>query len=292
MLNEMRALVLLAEEGSVQGAARRIPLTQPAVTRQIQRLERSLGVVLLDRRQKPPVLTPAGIRAVDRCRAILAAVGDLKAAAISDTPEGVLRVGVIHALADAGFAPIVETLRKRHPRVTLRIAGGWSASLVEDIHRGALDAAVVLGPVDGDPAGVIVEDRFNVVAARRWKLARRHRLADLDAHGWVLSPEPCTARAALAMALNAKGRALRTVAEVQDPSLQLALVAQGLGLGFFPSSYAEHARAAGLHMFDVEDLACPFAIRMERAPDLRQMTPVLDQLQAELQMRLRATAAP
>ncbi|HEX7115453.1 MAG TPA: LysR family transcriptional regulator [Steroidobacter sp.] len=287
MLDEMRALVVLAEEGSIQRAARRICLTQPAVTRQIQRLEQMLGVALLDRRQKPPVLTPAGLRTVDRCRAILAAVSELKASTRSDVPEGVLRIGIIHPLADSSFAPIVGNLREHYPKVSLRLHGGWSSTLLEQLERGMLDAAVVLAdPIGDDGNGVIARDHFNVVAGKTLGLESAIDLEELEHHGWVLSPEPCTARAALASALKANGRALRVTAEVQDSSLQLALIGQGLGLGFFPSRYAAVANAAGLDMLEIPQLRCPFIIRMARRSDLRSLEPVVDRLQAEMRARL------
>jgi len=76
MLSEMRTLALLAEEGSIQRVAERLPLTQPAVTRQIQRLEQFLGTELLDRRQKPPAFTPAGLEMLARSRRILGEVDE------------------------------------------------------------------------------------------------------------------------------------------------------------------------------------------------------------------------
>ncbi|HEX7012546.1 MAG TPA: LysR family transcriptional regulator [Steroidobacteraceae bacterium] len=287
MLDEMRALVAVAEEGSIGGAAQRICLTQPAVTRQIQRLEQMLSVTLLDRRQKPPTLTPAGLHTVERCRAILAAVSELKASASSAVPQGVLRVGIIHPLADSGLAPIISILREHYPQVSLRIHGGWTSTLLEQLQRGMLDAAVVLAdPVGGEDAGLIAQDHFNVVAARTLKLKSSIDLEELDRHDWVLSPEPCTARAALASALKANGKTLRVTAEVQDSSLQLALIGQGLGLGFFPSRYAAVANAAGLDMLEIRELACPFVIRMERRADLHSLAPVVDRLQAEMRARV------
>ncbi|TKB38974.1 MAG: LysR family transcriptional regulator, partial [Mesorhizobium sp.] len=66
MLEELKTLALFAEEGSIQKVAQRLPLTQPAVTRQIQRLEEMLGTELLDRRLKPSRLTPAGVEVLAR----------------------------------------------------------------------------------------------------------------------------------------------------------------------------------------------------------------------------------
>ncbi|RVD34704.1 LysR family transcriptional regulator, partial [Mesorhizobium sp. M8A.F.Ca.ET.023.02.2.1] len=101
MLEELRTLVLFAEEGSIQSVARRLPLTQPAVTRQMQRLEDMLGTTLLDRRQKPPRLTTAGLEVLERAKDILASVEALKAFAADTEPQGVLRVGLAHGLSDA-----------------------------------------------------------------------------------------------------------------------------------------------------------------------------------------------
>jgi len=52
MLEELRTLVLFAEEGSIQKVAQRLPLTQPAVTRQMQRLEDMLATTLLSLRRQ------------------------------------------------------------------------------------------------------------------------------------------------------------------------------------------------------------------------------------------------
>ncbi|MFD2056319.1 LysR family transcriptional regulator [Mesorhizobium calcicola] len=104
MLEELRTLVLFAEEGSIQKVARRLPLTQPAVTRQIQRLEDMLATTLLDRRQKPPRLTQAGLDVLARGRDILASVEALKSFVGSAEPEGVLRLGLAHGLSDKDVA--------------------------------------------------------------------------------------------------------------------------------------------------------------------------------------------
>ena len=68
-LADLKAYVALAETGSINRAALRLRLTQPAVTRRIQNFETSIrGTVLLDRRVKPPVLTPAGRQVLAHCR--------------------------------------------------------------------------------------------------------------------------------------------------------------------------------------------------------------------------------
>ncbi|TMJ18266.1 MAG: LysR family transcriptional regulator [Alphaproteobacteria bacterium] len=104
MLGEMRAFSIFAEVGSVQAAAARLYLTQSAVTRQIKRLEQELGTPLLDRRFKPPILTPAGSTVLERSRDILQQVAELKAiSSPTKEPAGKLRVGVGYVLSDDEF---------------------------------------------------------------------------------------------------------------------------------------------------------------------------------------------
>ena len=145
MIDEMRALRALAETGSVQKASERLHLTQSAVSRQIQRLEDTLGATLLDRRNKPPTLTHAGRRVLDRSRQILSAVDELRTMSADEAePDGVLRVGISHSIAEAGLAEPLYKLARRYPSLSLSLIGGWTAELVGAIGSGQLDAAVVL----------------------------------------------------------------------------------------------------------------------------------------------------
>jgi LysR family nitrogen assimilation transcriptional regulator len=77
-LQQIESLVAVAETGSVTEAALRLRIAQPAVSRQIRRLEDELGVRLFGRGRRGMELTDAGHRAVDRARAVLRAVESLR----------------------------------------------------------------------------------------------------------------------------------------------------------------------------------------------------------------------
>src|SRR5260370_32381135 len=76
--DDIRAFVAVAESRSVSRAARELHLTQPAVTRRVQRLETSLGVALCDRRRRPFVLTEAGQAVLQRRPRLLPAGRDVR----------------------------------------------------------------------------------------------------------------------------------------------------------------------------------------------------------------------
>ncbi len=286
MLDEMRTFVLLAEEGSLQKVAERLPLTQPAVTRQIQRLEQTLGGELLDRRVKPPRLTPLGVEALARSRRLLAAFDDMKGLAKRAEPEGPLRIGIAHGLADDGFAAIVGDIRKHFPRVAFYLTTAWSDQLAEQIEHGQVDAAFLFarGSATGDVA-VVGQESLAVIAAS--KTALKHgRAPSLDGQSWVLSPEPCDARHRLVSALARKGHRIAIAAEVQDARLQLALVRKGVGLSLMPRRLLASA-PAGIRAIQIDGLDLVLDVQVQRSPHLLGLGTVVDRMAEHLQALLR-----
>jgi DNA-binding transcriptional LysR family regulator len=301
--DDIRAFVAVAETRSVSRAARELHLTQPAVTRRVQRLETSLGVVLCDRRRRPFTLTAAGQAALERCRGVLHAVRDVRSAAGGDDlPAREIRVGVAHALTEVTLTEPVDRLRRAFPRVSLSLGTGWSHDLLERVRAGALDAAVILLP-DGErlPAGLdatrLGRERLVVVEPRRPRGARGADLDALDGAGWVLNPEGCAARAMLQRALHGARVHMRVAVETYTYELQLALVARHRGLGLVPARIlARSPLRARLRVRRVRGLDFPltiWAVRRNPAPDLAPVLRALDQAMIErLSGRRRTRAYP
>ncbi|MES2937011.1 MAG: LysR family transcriptional regulator [Pseudomonadota bacterium] len=240
MLEEMRALVALAETGSFVRASDKLCLTPSAATRMVQRLESRLGAVLLDRTVKPPRFTAVGRTVLQQCREVLAQVEEMSAGVSPDAePRGVLRVGLAHALADAGVVDPVQRLYARFPKVKLRLSSDLTQTLFERVRSGDLDAAVVLMPQGQLPPAplttrVIARDTMVIAASKAARLGRLPSLAALAGQSWVLNPTGCLLRAALVDAMQAQGAAMDIAAEVHNLHLQASLVASGYGLGLLP----------------------------------------------------------
>jgi DNA-binding transcriptional LysR family regulator len=285
MLDEMKALRAVAESGSVQRASERLHLTQSAVSRQIQRLEDELGATLLDRRNKPPTLTPAGRMVLERGRGILAAVDELRlASAMGGEPEGPLRIGLAHSLTESGIAEPLTRLARSFPRLSLTLVGGWTSGLVNSIGRGEIDAAIVLesgespAVAPGVASRALGRESFYVMAA---KGARRLSIQEIATRGWILNPDGCGVRAALKSALEQMGLRFRVAAEVHDFDLKVALIARGLGIGLLPARrFAKHPQRRLLQRISV-----PAGVRFElpvsfmRAPYLGRQTRAVDALE-------------
>ncbi|GLQ80696.1 LysR family transcriptional regulator [Mesorhizobium huakuii] len=271
MLEELRTLVLFAEEGSIQNVARRLPLTQPAVTRQMQRLEELLATTLLDRRQKPPRLTAAGLEVLARARDILASVEALKAFAADAEPQGVLRVGMAHGLSDASVAGAIAGAAAAFPKISLRLKTGWSAELIEQFERGQLDMAIVLRPADHRGSDALGTERLGIIAQ-----AGAHLTGGRTPMPWVLSPEPCDARQTLLSSLGGERHSLVVAAEIQDPAMQMEWVRRGLGLGLMPLRLAARGLPDGLALVDLEGVDLSLQVVALRSPHLNRLAKVVE----------------
>lgn len=288
-LTELRSFVAVAEAGSVNRAAGTLRLSQPAVTRHVQRLESSLGVSLLDRRAKPVTLTAAGRMALEHCRAILGAVEALAAAtAPAGGPCGECRIGVAQSLVDFALPAALDHLRRRFPRLAMTVVTAWSRALLDQVRGGTMDAAIVqLAEGDRLPRDVsgqqIGREALVFVAARRDRVAAHLPVQRLGAAQWVLNPDGCGFREALRRELQGVGAPLRVAIEAYGPEAQLALVARGLGFGLVPArAVARSPERARLQIFRVKGHDLRLTVWSVRARPREGLQPVLDALDAQL----------
>lgn len=269
MLEEMRALVAVADTGSISGAAVRLSVTPSAATRMVQRLETSLQATLLDRTVKPPRFTPAGRSVLEHCRDVLARVDDLQASVHPEAePGGDLRIGVSHSLADTDLAEPLSDLRACFPQLTPRLSGDFTAGLTQQLLDGELDAALVPVPPSYRPPRPLVHrpvatDEMHIVCAADSPARRAAVLGALDAASWVLNPPGCLFRAALLQRLSAAGLDVTITGEVHNPHLQASLIAGGYGLGLLPGRLLERQPHAGrLVALDIPELSMPRTIAL------------------------------
>ena len=295
-ISEIRAFLAVAEVGSMHGAAARLNLTQPAVSRLVQRLEAELGAVLFDRSCKPPTLTPAGRQALTHGRRVLQALDDLSGSvADGSEPHGSFRLGVSLGLSQLVLNEPLEDLRRKFPNLIFQVSSAWSGDLVKDVESNAMNAAVVLSPDHGEPASTapmkkVGTDRLMVVAPVASALPPRASLAELAGHGWVLHPEGCSYRSALQRGLARAGAPFAVAVEAFDQELQLSLVARGNGLGLVPSCLLRHsAYQSRLRCIEVPDLDYRLAVWIVRSRFIASLAPVVEILEAAIQHMLAAS---
>jgi DNA-binding transcriptional LysR family regulator len=221
-------------------AASRLRLSQPALSRRLQRLERALGLELFDRRAKPMRPTTTGRRLLEQSRSIIQAVDQFYASG-HGPPSGDFRLGVSLTYGGFALASPIDTIRKAFPDVRVQVMTGWSPFLLEQVLGGALDAAFLAlcgDPVrmpDGVTAKQLVRTPLVGVAPRSVKLPGVVDVRRLTGAAWVLNPDGCAMRRNLQQALERHGIPLRVSAEVYGWEIQLSLIARGVGFGIQPT---------------------------------------------------------
>lgn len=296
-LQDIQAFVAAAETGSVNRAAARLNLTQPAVTRRIQSFEAALGDgPLFNRTVKPAVLTALGCHVLEHCRRVLSAVAELEACATSAAdPSGELRAGVAHGLGEMVLTTPLDALRRAFPRIRLQVSSNWSAGLIEEIRSGALDCAVgLLTDAHAIPAGLsripLGAEQVVVVSASKTPTRRDGapwRLRDLAGESWFLNPPGCGCRAALARSFDRQQLPMLIAAEVFGEDLQLSLLAHSGGLGLVPRRQFERSpHRHRLQILDMLDFVMPATVTLIRNTVPGRFDPAIELLASELKAKL------
>ncbi|WP_222864439.1 LysR substrate-binding domain-containing protein [Micromonospora sp. WP24] len=200
-LREMRAFVAVLEEGSLSGAARRLHVSQPALSQQMNGIERQLGVQLLVRSSTGVRATEAGATLLGEARAVLARYDQAVAAVTRHTGQGdvVLRLGIpLELPADLLSGPLTD-LADAYPATRVQALHMSTSAQVAALRAGELDVGLVREhPVGPDlDAVLVVEERLGVLieAQQAVRLAgpdgiRLDALAGLDWVGFPRSGSP------------------------------------------------------------------------------------------------------
>ena len=135
----LNTFVNVVERGSMAAAARVLDITPAAVAQQIRTLEREIGVPLIARVGRTVSVTEEGARILDRARALLRDVADLRSVANDNAVSGELRLGACPT-ALAGMLPdILARMVAKFPQINVFIRPGYSAELYRAVEAGDLD---------------------------------------------------------------------------------------------------------------------------------------------------------
>ncbi|MCB9620165.1 MAG: LysR family transcriptional regulator [Sandaracinus sp.] len=151
MLDELKHFLAIVEHGTFREAARRVHLSQPALTAAMHRLEEHFGARLLHRGRSGAVPTAAGAALVPRARAALAALEDGKRAIeeIEGLHAGEVRVGAGATACTYLLPPILAAFRREHARVRFLLRETTSEEALDGLHAGDLDLAILSEGVRG-----------------------------------------------------------------------------------------------------------------------------------------------
>lgn len=239
-LRQLNTLVAIADHGSFSAAARALYTVQSNVSGHIARLERELGVVLVDRQRGG--LTDDGHLVVERARRILHEMDDISAemASRGDDVRGDTRLGVIGTTARWLLPQLLTQTGKVHPGVHVTVHEGNTSGLVPRLCASQLDAAIVHLPVDEPELTVeaLFAEDLVLLAHSRHHLSTLDTvtLAELAHHPLLLPPCGTALRRIIDRACAAADVALTAQAEIDGVRLLTSLAFDGYGAAIVPAT--------------------------------------------------------
>lgn len=171
-LKQLRYFEAVARLGHFGRAAEACGVSQPALSMRVRELEDAVGAPLIERTPRGALLTDAGRVAAERARDVLDAAQDLVAAAAavgareSERFGAALRLGVIPTIAPYLLPSLIARLRGVDPDLALHVRESRTKTLVRELLDGALDAALVALPIEGEglETEVFFDDPFLLAA--------------------------------------------------------------------------------------------------------------------------------
>jgi LysR family hydrogen peroxide-inducible transcriptional activator len=247
-LRQLSYLVELSDRLNFHAAAEAQFVTQSTLSAAIKELEAVLGVQLVERDKRSVRLTEVGRKVTARARDLLAEAGDLVEAARTGAEplSGPLRLGAIPTIAPFLLPRVLPLLRKQHEALKLYLREDFTERLLERLHSGDLDIALIALPYGTGELYVreLFNDDFCFVASQGHPLLREKivDVREVDTHDVLLLEEGhCLREHAIAACGPRRGT---WQAKVEATSLYtlLQMVEGGLGITLLP----ELALKAGL----------------------------------------------
>lgn len=261
---QLRYLVTLSETLNFRKAAEQLFVTQSTLSAGIKELESLLGITLLERDKRSVRMTPVGERVVERARSLLAQAEDMVALArgAQEPLAGLLRLGIIPTIAPFLLPAIAPTARNVHPKLQLYLREDLTSRLIEQLHAGDLDFALIALPYETGDLVVreLFRDEFWFVAREDDPLARLKEVAvrEIDPERVLLLEEGhCLRDHAIEACGTARMSRREGALEATSLYTLLQMVEGGLGVTLLP----EMAIKAGV-LNGTRLLARPFANRV------------------------------
>ncbi|MDR7093175.1 LysR family transcriptional regulator [Hydrogenophaga laconesensis] len=235
-LRQLRSFVVLATQQHFGRAANQLHIAQPALSRQIRLLEEELGAPLFERHARGATPTQEALLLLERAEFVLRYVEQLRVDMLDQhaTPRGPVTMGMSPALAALLSLPITQALRARYPDIRLKIVETFAPTLYTMLLDGAVDLAILSGPVPPIHAKSVplLTEKICAIGPRDDARLRREQIGIRDLRGIPLiltGVSKSGIRRELEDAAHRANVALDQVVEVESLDVARRLVAGGVG---------------------------------------------------------------
>ena len=257
-MHQIRYFLAVAETLNFTRAAETCNVTQPALTRAVQKLEEEHGGLLFRRERNHTHLTDLGRLMRQHLEHVLsqAAAAQTTAKSFLKLDDAPLNLGVMCTIGQAKFVGFLTAFRARQPGIEINVVEGVPARLAELLGEGAIDVAVMASPAplgERFQAQPLFRERFMVGLPIGHALARKNMiaLAELDGESY-LARMNCEMRDHIRAERERRGIAIRYCFRSERDDWIQSMVAAGLGICIMPESLPVQPGVTSRPIFDPE----------------------------------------
>ncbi|WP_415402233.1 LysR family transcriptional regulator [Tateyamaria sp. SN3-11] len=252
-IRRLRTLVAIAETKTFSAAAEVVHVTHAAVSQQMQTLEADLGIELFNRSTRTPQLTPAARRIVEKARTLIADYDNLVPSVVNDEGlRGVIALGVLRTTL-TGLAPqAMAAMKAKYPDIGFHIRPGLTTTLLAEVERGNLDAAITSKP-HLMPAGLVfrelADEPMQLIAAI--EEAGDDPIALLNTRPFIRFDRTAVVGALIDNWILSKRIRVSETMELDSPEAIASMVNANLGVSIVPDLAVKPQDAIPVKQFDL-----------------------------------------
>lgn len=191
--HQLRHFLAVARAGNFTRAAEELGVSQPTLSRSIQKLEAQLGQPLFERKPREVTLTDLGELFVNRAEQILSLVDDTFSELTEAANSGRVRLGVIPTIAPFFLPTVLQDFATQHPAVSIVVQEDTTENLLKRCSHGEVDLAILALPIFAKYLEIenLFEEELVLVMPLRHALVKKKRitLADVKDLSFVMLDE-------------------------------------------------------------------------------------------------------
>ncbi len=240
-IHQLRYFCAVAQNGTFTRAAEVEHVAQPSLSQQIMKLEAELGARLFDRLPRSARLTVFGDAFLPKAIRILRELGEAKTEVLemAGQDKGDVVLGVIPTIAPYLLPRLLNGFAKAHPSVAVKVVEHTTTALLDNLHQGTVDMAIVALPIPGEAISCIAlfeEPLFAVLPEKHPRAGQETiELSNLKGEPFLLLKEGhCFRDSTIAACRRARLRP-KVIFESGQFATILAMVATGMGVSAVPA---------------------------------------------------------
>ncbi|NYT23237.1 LysR family transcriptional regulator [Alcaligenaceae bacterium] len=257
-LKQLRYLVRVAELGSINRAAGEIGIAPSALSRQISNLESELSTLLLQRTSSGVTLTHAGTAFMRQAHLTLRHADAAVLAAQSSRIVGQVSVGLLPSVSTVVGLPFIEEMRRRYPRIQVKVAESLSTSLSVMLNTRQIDIAVHVEEFVSTRwhAMPLLDERlflFGRPDMPGFPCGKHVKISQLSGLPLILPGQTHGLREHVNKLYTEVGNQLHVVQEINGLDLLMELTSTGIAASIHPGSAMRRATALGMSSVELVD---------------------------------------